>query len=437
MLRRFRNRKIFYSQVMGWVLALSLVFGFGQGPGRAQEMAPMHPEYMQNPDYQAYLVFFKEVYKTVVENYFNPIDEQNLYKFLYVFNTRLYPEFKMSGATEKFIKWRSAAYLVEALRASDDIFSAFYPPREAQKYEQEALGKKVDLGIEGRLTSDGYEVTQLEPRADAYEKGLRVRDILVKIDSQAVLALTAEKIQELLVPLEGAEVRLEYLEQKQKSLRKIMVVSKEYFKQTVFTVPVDVPGIHCLQIPKFNQMTSEDLTTAMRDVLADQSRRGLILDLRGNHGGPPLAAMEISGFFLPPQDPFAYFQKRGQPPGALRVPELPAEYHYDGDLVILVDQGSGSSSELFSGILQRKGRAVLMGKNTAGQVFLKSMFNLSDGSMLLLVTGRGHHPDGEVFSFSGLVPDQPVADDNVDLVQYAVDYLLEKKDSSPSGGDAG
>jgi len=151
----------------------------------------------------------------------------------------------------------------------------------------------------------------------------------------------------------------------------------------------------------------------------------LILDLRGNPGGPPLAAREIASFFLPGGGEFAYFQKRDQPKASLDVPVIPDQYKYDGPMAILVDEGSGSSAELFSGILQRRHRAVLLGKNTAGQVFLKSMFPFEDESMLLLVTARGHHPDGAVFSFSGLTPDRLVEEgESVDLIQTASIYLV-------------
>ncbi|MCK5601370.1 hypothetical protein KAR91_05870, partial [Candidatus Pacearchaeota archaeon] len=153
--------------------------------------------------------------------------------------------------------------------------------------------------------------------------------------------------------------------------------------------------------------------------------RGLILDLRGNPGGPPLATREISAFFLKGGDDFAFFQKKGHPKALLDVPKIPGELHYDGPMVILINEKSGSASELFSGILQRKGRAVLMGQNSAGQVFLKSMFHFSDDSMALLITGRGHHPDGAVFSFNGLTPDRIIAkDEEIDIIDYAAAYFV-------------
>ena len=109
----------------------------------------------------------------------------------------------------------------------------------------------------------------------------------------------------------------------------------------------------------------------------------------------------------------------------LDVPALPPQFHYDGPLAILIDKKSGSSTELFSGVMQRHKRAVLVGRNSAGQVMLKSMFPLDDNAMLLLVTSRGHYPDGGVFSFGGLIPDYPVREKDDDrILDFAAYYLL-------------
>lgn len=380
----------------------------------------------KSPDYQEYMSFFEEVYKTMEENYYRPVTREDFNKFLYLFNTKIYSQLKGSGKSSNFVKWRSAAFLVDALKSSEDIFSAFFPPKPAKEFEQKVLGKKVDLGIEGMMTPEGYLVTRMQIRADGYEKGLRDRDLIVALNKKAVLSLKEEEIQELLNPLEGETVAIEYYDSLTHAKHEIDVVSKEYFKQFVYMIPVDVPNVYCLQIEKFNRMTAEDLTRYMTYIL-QQGDTSLIIDLRENPGGPPLAAQEISAFFLPPKEEFAYFQKRDQPKSELFVPEIPPPYRYKGDIVILVNEQSGSASELFSGILQRRGRATIMGTNTAGQVFLKHMFSFADESMVLLVIARGYHPDGTVFSFNGVEPNEKVEKRGRDLIQYAAEYLLAKR----------
>jgi len=372
--------------------------------------------------YQEYIDFFEKVYKTVENDYYFPVKREAFDRFLVQFNTKIYGQLKGEDKTSDYIRWRSAALLVDALKDPEDSFSAFMPPKYADKYEKEVLGEQIDLGIEGKLTDGGYLVTRVEPRADAYVQGLREKDIILAIDDVVVTKLAEDAIGQKFNPLVGTKVGLRYLANEDQKERNITVVSQQYFKQSVFPEPVDVPGVFCLQIRHFNQKTSEDLLRFLQ-VIERYPGSALILDLRGNPGGPPLAAQEISGFFLTPTEDFAYFQKKEEKIARLQVPLIPEKYHYKGPIAILVDKESGSSSELFSGVLQKRGRAVLIGTNTAGKVLLKSMFHFDDGSMLLLVTARGHFYDGAVFDFNGLTPDKPVEDSQADLVHFAAIYL--------------
>jgi len=375
--------------------------------------------------YQSYIKFFEEVYQTMVDNYYHPPSREKFDHFIEMFKEKIYAQLKDTGKSIDYIRWRSANLMVEQLRDPEDIFTTFMPPKPAQEYKETALGQRIDLGIVGHKEEKGYVTTQIEPRSDAYQKGMRIGDILLKIDDKNVQKLEEAQINELLEPLAGSTVKLTYLAVAQDKKQTIDVLSQEYFKQTVFLCPTKAPGIFCLRIERFNRKTAEDMLVLMNFIRQHPPVVGLILDLRGNPGGPPLAAREISSFFLPGGEEFAYFQRRDQPKASLDVPTIPEEYKFNGPMAILVDHNSGSSAELFSGIMQRRGRAVLLGKNTAGQVFLKSMFPFEDDSMLLLVTARGHHPDGTVFSFNGLTPDRPVQEgEEVDLIETASIYLV-------------
>jgi len=392
---------------------------------QSQDLPSINKKITQKEDYQEFVDFFEEVYHTMVKNYYHPIEVKDFMEFIYLFNTRLYGPLKRAGKSRQYIKWRSAAFLVDKLKAEDDIFSKFFPPQDAKRFEGEVLGKRIDLGIEGAITSEGYVIKWIEPRSDAYDKGLREKDIILTINDVDVTTLAQEEIDKLLRPLEGEATEIRYYSFLTKKERVVKPISKEYFKQAVFSVPVDVPDVYCIQIKRFNRKTGEDMEKLLSDVMVNE-QSSLIIDLRGNPGGPPLAAREISAFFLASGEEFAYFQRKNAPKASLDVPEIPETKRFVGDMVILVNEKSGSASELFSGILQRRKRAVLMGQNTAGQVFLKSMFYFDDDSMVLLVTARGHHPDGKVFSYDGVEPDIKIKEE--DLINYAARYLDEHKE---------
>ena len=373
--------------------------------------------------FKEYLDYFEKIYDTMDQSYYQPLDRSAYDSFITKFKDDIYPQLLKEKKSDNYVRWRGAAYLVDYLKSKEDIFSALFPPEPAKHYEQTALGVRMDVGIEGEKADAGFRVTQVEPRADSYDQGLRINDIIININGIDVKTKAVQEINELLTPLVDTKVRIHYLDST-RSEKMIEVSPREYFKQTVFPKPVHFSGVFCFEIRRFSQKTSEDLMRFLMFAKQQKNFKGLILDLRGNPGGPPLAAREISAFFLTPGEEFAYFQKKGQPKALLDVPKLPERFHYDGPLVILIDKGSGSSSELFSGVMHKLKRATLMGRNSAGQVMLKSMFHFDDQSMLLLVTARGHYPDGDVFSFGGLVPDYPIRPTDDDrMVDFAAYYL--------------
>ena len=373
--------------------------------------------------YQAYLDSFEEIYQLMAESYYYPVDRQNFNLFLQTFDNEIFKKLDDKKTVNTFVMMRSGALLVDRLKTKEDRFSALFPPQAAEEFKQEVLGVRVDLGIEGNICDVGYCVSFVELRADAFEKGLRPADVITKIDNLVLKSMTNDEVQKLLTPEINKMVKLEYVRLPSDSPMTMEVMSKEYFKETVFPLPSFYPGIYALEIRRFNRMTAEDLSRYLF-AINQQKSLGLILDLRGNPGGPPLAAREIVSFFLEPEKNFAYFERKGDARNYLDVPKVPEEYRYKEPIIILVNEGSGSASELFSGVMQKEGRALLMGTNTAGQVFLKSMFNLKEGAMLLLVTARGHFSDGEVFDFNGLVPQYRMEKDGIDLVYFAAGYLL-------------
>jgi len=316
---------------------------------------------------------------------------------------------------------------VDALRSRDDKFTQFYPPKPAEKFKHEALGEKVDLGIEGKKNDIGFLVTRMEPRSDAFDKGLREDDLILQVDGASVRSMTQEEIESRLTPLINTKVRLSYLSNETKVQKTIEAVSKEYLKQTVFLHPVPVDGVFCLEVSHFNQMTGQDMDHFL-EWIETQQPKGLVLDLRGNPGGTPLSALEISAYFLKGGDEFAYFKQRNSASKLdMDVPVIPPQYQYNGPVVILVDSGTGSAAELFAGIMQFRQRAVVLGVNTAGQILLKNLFPMGDGSSLALVIARGHYPDGKVFSFDGITPDKVINDAPKDgLINLAAAFIAMK-----------
>lgn len=373
------------------------------------------------------LAYFQEIYQKMDENYFFDVRRSDYDRFIRTFDEKILPSLLLEGKSRDYVRWRSTAYLVDFLKQPDDVFSRFLPPKPAQKFAQEVYGQKIDLGIEGRLESAGFVVTFIEPRSDAYGLGMRENDLVLRVNGEEALKLGEEKLKAALVPLAGSRVTLDYIDAIARKPHVIAPVSKEYYKQTVFLRDTGVQGVFCLDIQKFNRETNEDMGRLL-PFIAAKHPRGLVLDLRNNPGGPPLAALMISAFFLPNQELFAYFEGRHKPRSELIIPRLPDQFHYEWPMAILVNSGTGSASELFSGVMQARKRAVVIGRDTAGQVLLKSIFDMSDGSSFAMVVARGHFPDGRAFPFDGVKPNEYVPEEiRADqMIGNAAKYLLLK-----------
>lgn len=377
-------------------------------------------------DYQDYLNYFEKVYQTFVDHYYLEPNHKIYNAFLEKFRTKIYAQLKGEGKSNDYVKWRSAWYLVDELKSKEDKFSQFYPPKPAEKFQKQVMGQVMDLGIEGRKVDAGFLVTRVEPRSDAYEKGLREDDVLRRLNSAVIKDISDEAIKKELSPLINTQVRIIYIAADTKQEKDITVVSREYFKQTVFMRPVAVPGVFCLEIAQFGRTSGDDLTVLLK-YIEKFNPRGLVLDLRGNPGGPPLAARQMAAFFLKGGEEFAHFQKRGEPPIPLDVPVIDEQFKYNGPMAVLIDHDSGSAAELFPGILQFRKRALVLGVNSAGFVLLKSMYPMDDGSMVALVTAPGYYPDGTRFSFNGISPDQVITDAPKEgLINLAAAMLVMK-----------
>lgn len=402
--------------------------GEGAGNKTAQSIAPEKPADLVKSMRAECLAYFEEVYRKMDDNYYFEVSRDDYDRFLKVFNERIFPGLMIEGKSKDYVRWRSAAYLVDFLKQPDDLFSRFLPPKPAEKFAKEVYGQKIDLGIEGKLTSAGFEVSFVEPRSDAYALGLRENDLLIRLDGEDVLKMGGEdKIKSKLTPLAGAKVSIDYMDALRRLPHSINPVSQEYYKQTVFIKPTGVPDIYCIEIQKFNRMTNEDMARLLAWI-APRNPKGLVIDLRNNPGGPPLAALLISAFFLPNNELFAYFEGRHKPRSELMIPLLPEQFHYNWPMVILVNKGTGSASELFSGIMQSRKRATVIGSDTAGQVLLKSIFDMSDGSSFAMVVARGHFPDGRAFPFDGVKPNEMFPEDMPpdSMLSGASKYLLLK-----------
>lgn len=350
-----------------------------------------------------YLDFMQEVFDTMDREYYAPISKETYDEFREEYLIKVIARLKDKETVIPEIKYLGAGLLVQKLKDPTDIFSGFLPPKETEEFKSEVLGYEQGIGLTGTMTDKGYLINRVEFRSDSYAKGLRPGDILLKIDGADVIKMNEEQLKKALFPPLGTKLLLDIFFAETKVEKQVEVEVIEFFKETLASVPTGVPGMYYIKINQFNQTTGDDFTKLLTYYMTKGMNK-LIIDLRGNGGGPPLAAREIASHLLPAGTDLFYFQRKNRPKILLRT--LPSRIHYTGDLAILVDKGSGSASELFAGTLQKRGRAFLVGaENSAGKTFLKSMYNFEDKSMVILVTSLAYLYNGNTYDPSGLKPD--------------------------------
>ena len=157
-----------------------------------------------------------------------------------------------------------------------------------------------------------------------------------------------------------------------------------------------------IAIESFGETTYPELLTALAQ-LNVQGMRNLIIDLRGNRGGYMQTAIMMVNEFLPAGQLVVYTEGRKSPREEYRTDGRGSFQHLP--LIVLVDEGSASASEIFAGAVQDTGTGTIVGTKTYGKGIVQSFFNLRDGSMLRMTTANYYTPGGTNLNGTGITPD--------------------------------
>jgi carboxyl-terminal processing protease len=297
---------------------------------------------------------------------------------------------------------------VKGIVARLDPHSAFLDAREYDEMRATTTGSYSGVGIE--VSAEGGRVVVVTPieGSPAARAGVRAGDIVLAVDDHPV---TADRLEETIGRMRGAVGTRVRLAVGRPGEQKPLVFTIDRGEVHVHTVRAEpLPGDYgYLRVTQFSDSTPDDLTTAIATLArhaAEPRRRplhGLVLDLRGNPGGVLESAVSVADAFL---DDGVIVRADG------RTPEARFEmYATSGDLlagqpiVVLVDGGSASGSEIVAGALRDHGRATLMGERTFGKGSVQTVIPLRDGQALKLTTSRYFTPAGNSIHERGLEPD--------------------------------
>jgi carboxyl-terminal processing protease len=284
-----------------------------------------------------------------------------------------------------------------------DPHSSFLKPEDYKELQIETKGKFGGLGIE--ITIRDSILTVVAPLEDtpADKAGILANDQIIKIDDQPSQDMTLmEAVQKMRGP-KGTKVKLTIIRKGEKKPLEFELVRDIISIQSIRSRSLE-PGFGYVKISSFQSGTSNDLRKALDQLETDNPQmQGLVLDLRNDPGGLLDQAVEVSDEFL--ESGLIVYTG-----GRLQTQEMRFEAHKNSKprnypIVVLVNSGSASASEIVAGALQDHKRAIILGEPTFGKGSVQTIIPLSEGSAVRLTTSLYYTPSGRSIQAKGIEPD--------------------------------
>jgi carboxyl-terminal processing protease len=337
-------------------------------------------------------------------------ESDNVYKELDIFAEA------MALVDQKYAEVKKPKELVygaiSGLLNSLDAYSQFLTPEEHKELITETEGKFGGLGIEITM-KNGY-VTIISPLEDtpAWKAGLEPEDIIIKISGESTKNITLSAAVKKLRGEPGTKVDLTILKAKQRKLEDMSIVRGLIKIKDIKRALVLENNIGYVRIAEFRENTAGELDKALHD-LKKSGLKGLIIDVRNNPGGLLYTAIDVSSRFLEDGKEIVSTRSRSEPESIYKAVPAP-EKVTDIPLVVLINKGSASGSEILAAALRDNKRAVLLGETSFGKGSVQTIVPLSDGSALRLTTSKYYTPNKISIHEKGIDPDIAVAEETAD-----------------------
>ncbi|MGN7874302.1 S41 family peptidase [Roseateles sp. 22389] len=303
-----------------------------------------------------------------------------------------------------------------------DPHSQFFDKKSFKEFRESTSGKFVGVGIEIGMEDGLVKIVSPIEGSPAFRAGLKSGDLISKIDDTAVRGLTLDQAVKKMRGEPATKVTLSIYRKSESRTFPITITREEIRVQSVRAKMVE-PGYAWIRVSQFQDRTVEDFTQKLADLYKqDPKIKGVVLDLRNDPGGLLEGAVAISAAFLPKgvevvstngqlaeskasyrADP-DFYARRGSGDPLRRLPEALKSV----PLVVLVNEGSASASEIVAGALQDHKRATVMGLQTFGKGSVQTVRQLGPDTAVKLTTARYYTPSGRSIQAKGIVPDIPL-----------------------------
>ncbi len=308
---------------------------------------------------------------------------------------------------------------ISGMVASLDPHSQYFDKKSFKEFKEGTSGRFVGVGIE--ITQEDGLVKVVTPieGSPAFRAGLKTNDLITRVDDTAVKGLSLNEAVKRMRGEPNTKVVLTVFRKDENRTFTLTIIREEIKQQSVRGKMVE-PGYAWIRVSQFQERTVEDFTHKLEEIYKQEPHlKGLVLDLRNDPGGLLSAAVAISATFLP--ENVTVVSTNGQTADSKQVLRASVRDYLGRDgvnplkrlpvalktvpLVVLVNEGSASASEIVAGALQDHKRATLMGAQTFGKGSVQTFRPLGPETGLKITTSRYYTPSGKSIQAKGIVPD--------------------------------
>ena len=327
---------------------------------------------------------------------------------------------------------------ISGMVASLDPHSQYFDKKSFKEFKEGTSGRFVGVGIE--ITQEDGLVKVVSPieGSPAFRAGLKTNDLITRVDETPVKGLTLNEAVKRMRGEPNTKVVLTVFRRDENRTFPVTIIREEIKQQSVRGKLLE-PGYAWVRVSQFQERTVEDFARKLDEIYKqDPNIKGLVLDLRNDPGGLLNAAVAVSAAFLP--EGVTVVSTNGQTTDSKQVLKATVRDYLGRDgsdplkklpaglkkvpLVVLVNEGSASASEIVAGALQDHKRATLMGSQTFGKGSVQTFRPLGPDTGLKITTSRYYTPSGKSIQAKGIVPDVMI-DDTEEGSPYAALRMRE------------
>ncbi len=319
------------------------------------------------------------------------------------------------------------------LSALDDPYTRYLDPSDLRMLEEGTMGRFYGVGIEIGVKDDQLTVISPLPGTPAARAGIKAEDKIVEIDGKSTKGMSLERAVKSIRGEEGTTVVLTISRKGVDEPLKFSLVREEIKIPNVVSKMMDELGY--IRVHSFSEDTGLDFEEAL-DELKKKGAKGIILDLRNNPGGLLRESVSVASRFIE-SGPIVVERFRD---GHERTHNAYGGADEEIPLVVLINKGSASASEIVAGAIQDRERGVLIGEQTFGKGSVQTVEELSDGSGVLITTAIYLTPEGRKIHKKGIKPDIVVSikeekplyekDDQLEKAKEVLRNIISGKDWS-------